>query len=451
MLNEPASSLDKHVPERRHPPTYNEHEDEERDALYTEIREAAAIVLNIHQEDFPIADDINAQRMFMLPEQSKLLVKFTGRLLMESETAYERLDLMFAQHNLLPIFRDEDGKHAVYVLQGRTTPNDGGSVLSVILFILTVFSVLAVGANMAISEIAFENPFRAAQLSDNFLRELWRGWPYASAILLILGGHELGHYFMARRHRTAASLPYFIPFPFGIFGTFGAAIRLREPMKNRKVLFDIGAAGPIAGLVFAIPIVLIGLATSRVAPITSFEGGLVEGNSVIYALSKILVFGRFLPDGSVDVAVNQLAWAGWTGLLVTGLNLIPIGQLDGGHVLYSLLGERARQFYLPVMGALLALAVLVANELLVFVFLIFFIGSVYAVPLDDITTLDTTRQRLALATLAVFFLVFVPTPLTPVASNTAQPGGGSLIWLPAVLMTLWTMRRDIRLRWPFTR
>ena len=187
---------------------------------------------------------------------------------------------------------------------------------------------------------------RRSPTSTIWCFELWRGLPYTIAILLILGSHELGHYFAARHHKLAVTLPYFIPAPFiSLIGTFGAFIQLREPMRNRKVLLDVGAAGPLTGLVFAIPILLIGLATSQVGPIQ--PGGMVEGNSLLYALAKIIVFGRFLPNGSVDVYVNQLAWAGWTGLLVTALNLIPIGQLDGGHILYSLIGERARMPVLP--------------------------------------------------------------------------------------------------------
>ncbi len=441
MLNEPASSLDDRIPDRRRVDFIAHYENPQHDALYNEIRAAVEVVLSIESEDFSL-DEQEKQRstLFMLPPNSRPLVKFGGRLLMPSETAYERLDMLFAQHNLLPIFRNEDNRHVVYVVQGRVQPNAGGIWLSAILFILTIFSVLTVGAQQAINEIAAEDRFRARQLMDNFFGEIWRGWPYALAILTILGAHELGHYFMARRHRTAASLPYFLPFPFGIFGTFGAAIRLREPMRNRKVLLDIGAAGPLAGLIFAIPILLIGLATSTVAPIT---GGYMEGNSVLYAISKILVFGRFLPDGEVDVYVNQLAWAGWTGLLVTGLNLIPIGQLDGGHVLYSFLGKRAKQFFLPIMGILIFLTLFVASELFVFVLLIFLMGNNHATPLDDITPLDEKRRRLALFTLLIFFLVFVPAPLTPVSMEATRGRplqGDDVLYLPAIMMTLWLMR-----------
>src|SRR5690606_30091955 len=138
-------------------------------------------------------------------------------------------------------------------------------------------------------------------------------------------------------------------------------IRLRQPMKNRKVLFEIGAAGPIAGLIFAIPILLYGLSTSPLAPLGP---GMVEGNSVLYAIAKFLVFGEWIPSARVDVLVNQLAWAGWTGLFVTGLNLMPIGQLDGGHILYSLIGERAKVMYYPAIAGLAALTLLTNGGML---------------------------------------------------------------------------------------
>lgn len=442
MLNEPASSLDDDHPQQPRAFIALEPQPQQRDTRYTEIRDAVESVMDIESEDFSLDDDDDKKKsLFLLTRDSQLLMTFTGRLLTDSEEAYTTLDGTFSSHDLLPIFRQEEGKHVIHVLEGRVEPAAGGGWLSLILFLSTVISVLFVGSQMAISEIASTNMPLAQSLAQDWVAQLWRGWPYATSILLILGAHELGHYFLARYHKTAASLPYFLPFPLGIFGTFGAAIRLREPMRNRKVLMDIGAAGPLAGMVFAIPIVLIGLATSQVGTI---QGGYVEGNSVLYALAKVVVFGRFLPDGTEDVFVNQMAWAGWTGLLVTGLNLIPVGQLDGGHVLYSLLGKRAKNLYYPIIGALLLLTVFVANELFVFVLLILLMGNTHAVPLDDITPLDKRRRTLALVTLGIFFLVFVPTPLTPVSVPDGGGGVNSTVWMASVgLMSVWVMRHRV--------
>lgn len=420
------------------------------DSHYSEIRQAVGSVMAITSETFALADETDRQRrnLFLLSMDSKLLMTFDGRLLMDSETAYARLDALFAPLDLLPVFRDGPGgvddsngeprpPHRVYVVQGRVQPSNGGGGLSLVLFLLTVVSVLFVGSLMAINEIGMDDPQRGAAMLNNPLPEIWRGWPYALSILLILGAHEMGHYLAARWHRTAASLPYFLPFPFGLFGTFGAAIRLREPMRNRKVLLDIGAAGPLAGMIFAVPILLIGLATS---PVETVSGGLVEGNSILYAASKIVVFGEFLPSGGQDVIVNQLAWAGWTGLLVTGLNLIPVGQLDGGHVLYALLGRYARLLYYPIVGALLLLTLLVASELIVFTLLILLMGNLHAVPLDDITPLDTRRRGVALLALLVFVLVFVPAPLQQSDVPAVPPPGEDdleFFMLPVATIWLW--------------
>jgi len=412
------------------------------DPLYDEIRAAVESVFNIHDEliEPPDTDKVRADdNLVLLPQDSQILLAYYGQMRGTAENAYAKLDRILKPHNLLPIFRpgaDATAPHTIYVVRGRVHTQGGGRWLSLFLFLATLASVLFVGTLQAASALDRTDPLQAQQIFNNLFANLWRGFPYASSILLILGAHELGHYFAARYHNTDTSLPYFLPFPFGIFGTFGAAIRLREPMRNRKVLFDIGAAGPLAGLVFAIPILLIGLLTSDTGPVTA---GLVEGNSIIYGAAKTLVFGEWLPNGEIDVYVNQLAWAGWTGLLVTGLNLIPIGQLDGGHVLYSLLGKTARRLYLPLIISLIGLTIFVANELFIFVILILLMGNNHATPLDDITPLDRPRRNLAIFTLVVFALVFVPSPLSEVTMTrgTTPNTGDGFLFQPTTLMALW--------------
>jgi membrane-associated protease RseP (regulator of RpoE activity) len=249
-------------------------------------------------------------------------------------------------------------------------------------------------------------------------------------MLLILGAHELGHYFAARYHKVPVTLPYFIPFP-SFIGTMGAFIRLKAPIKNRRALLDIGAAGPLAGMVFAVPILIIGLATSSVGPPPE-TGYYQEGNSVLYLLAKFVTQGQCLPDHSpvcqalapvtdaggggtratMDISLNQVAWAGWVGLFVTGLNLIPVGQLDGGHVSYVLFGRRARQFFWPAIVGLAVLALLTgASTWWLWIVLLFFFGRSYAQPLDDVTRLDPRRRAIAIFSLVLFFLVFVPVPI----------------------------------------
>ena len=437
-----------------HEPAIRPHE--EQDKLNSDdIHNAVEQVLAIGSERFYQQETQRPHilSLFFLSRSSRVVATYKGRLLTDSEAAFDELDALLYPHDMLPVFRQNEeadhdaAPHIIHVVLGRVKPTGGGNRLSMILLILTVLSVLFVGTLQALAEIHHDDPARAELLEQNLGREMWRGLPYAISIMLILGAHEMGHYIMTRRHKIGASLPYFLPFPFGIFGTFGAAIRLREPIRNRKILLDVGAAGPLAGMIFAVPIVLIGLATSPVNPIE--PGGFVEGNSILYALSKIITKGRFLPADGVDVYINQLAMAGWTGLLITGLNLIPIGQLDGGHILYALVGRHSRKLYYPIVLALLMLALTLATELIVFAILIMLLGNYHAVPLDDITSLGTRRRMIAFLTLVVFILVFVPMPLSPTDVNGANGASplptplpdDNLIMLPVILGTLWLSSR----------
>lgn len=431
MLNEPASSLDDQQPPL--PEAETDPHDTPDSALQQQrhaLRRMVEEVFTIETEKFPDDEAHRPDGVPILTLKSELLASFYGKLTLDSETAYAQLDAACQPLNMLPVFREEQEKQVIHIIEGRVIPEQGGGWLSLILFVMTVFSVLYVGAMMAINEIGATDLPRALELSENMTAQLWRGLPYAASILLILGAHELGHYFMSRWHGVAASLPYFIPFPISLFGTLGAAIRLREPMRNRKILLDVGAAGPLAGLIFALPILFIGLATSHVGTISG--EGLVEGNSILYALAKIITFGRFLPDGSSDVFVNQLAWAGWTGLFVTGLNLIPLGQLDGGHIIYSLVGFRARYLYYPVIISVALLAAFASPALMLLLLLLIFLGRFYARPLDDITPLDRRRRALAVFTLVVFCLVFVPIPLSQYTAEGTQIIPGSSAHLIAV-------------------
>lgn len=163
------------------------------------------------------------------------------------------------------------------------------------------------------------------------------GLPYSMSIMGILLTHEMGHFVLARRHGVNASLPYFLPLPFPPVGTLGAVIRMRDKVESRSALADIGAAGPLAGLVVALPVLAYGIHTSPVQPTTPLA--MLEGNSILYLALKYLIKGAILPGGGVDVFLSPMAWAGWVGLLVTMLNLMPIGQLDGGHIAQAYFGK----------------------------------------------------------------------------------------------------------------
>ncbi|MDX2163681.1 MAG: site-2 protease family protein [bacterium] len=442
MLPETASSLGDR------PVVRAAHRDmgDETSALHDELRQMVMRVFMIEREQFTFDEQTAVQVMrhqLLVDPNSRLSAIFEGRLLTESEPAYDQLDSLFATVDHVPVFRQDGEKQVIYAVSGRSEPKPRPVWLNWVLFLATIFSVLWVGTESAINEIAATNLEYARSLLDTFVLELWRGIPYAVAILLILGAHELGHYFAARRHGLAVTLPYFIPAPPFLlptpFGTFGAFIQLRQAMRSRKVLFDVGAAGPFMGLVFAIPIVLIGLATS---PVKQVEPGIafIEGNSLLYALAKTIVFQRFLPANGEDVFLNQIAWAGWAGLLVTALNLIPIGQLDGGHILYALIGKRARLFYYPLMGVVLLLSLRSETWILWFVLLLLF-GRMYAAPLDDITPLDPRRRIWGIVGLVVFAVTFVPEPLSAV--TIPELGDRQTVMVPIMfgLLALWTTRR----------
>ncbi|MFQ5399502.1 MAG: site-2 protease family protein [Anaerolineae bacterium] len=327
-------------------------------------------------------------------------VRFRGQFLQDPADCFDTLRSRFERHGFTPMIRREANRIALIAIPTVFDPPPSNWWVNLALFVATILSTLFVGA--------------AYEVGSTTLSQLWRGWPFSLSIMLILGAHELGHYFAARYHKVPVTLPYFIPLPsvnFSLIGTLGAFIQLKGPVKNRRALLDVGAAGPLAGMVFALPILLFGLATSEVGPLPP-GGYLMEGNSILYALAKIVVYGRMLPANGFDVSLNQVAWAGWVGLLVTGLNLIPVGQLDGGHVAYVLFGEKARQLFWPVITALGALVLLAGASMWGFwILLLFLLGRNHAKPLDDVTTLDKKRRLIAIFTLLLFFLVFIPNPL----------------------------------------
>jgi membrane-associated protease RseP (regulator of RpoE activity) len=264
------------------------------------------------------------------------------------------------------------------------------------------------------------------------------GLAFGATLMGILTCHELGHYVVGRRHGVDVSLPYFIPLPVSL-GTMGAVIRMNKPIEDRGKLFDVGAAGPIAGLVVAIPLLVIGLYLSDVAP--QKPGDFVEGNSILYALLKYAVFGRWLPGDGVDVQLHPMAFAGWVGLLVMMINLMPIGQLDGGHIAKSALGDSHEKWSarlhvaLPIIGLAVGSVMLVnaraagrdwseaisyaGNGLIPWMVWTILLGWMrrrageYHPPVGP-TLLDPTRRKLALGMLIVFVLIATPVPFRPV-------------------------------------
>lgn len=355
-----------------------------------------------------------------MPQAEKGAIEVRGRLFRRSHEVFGRWVKELREMNLLP-FMMKDAEHAdsaavrLSLTPAPPGPAPSRPVLNIVLFVLTCVSTMAVGASFG------GNPLTSARDPLQMLQ----GWPFAGTLLLILGVHELGHFFAARYHGISVSLPYFIPVPVS-FGTLGAFIRLREPVLDRRKLFDVGVAGPIAGLVVALPLLYLGLSTSE---LTHWSGSVgLEGNSLLYLGFKYLVFAEWLPDFATgrDVSVNQVAFAAWIGLLATGLNLLPIGNLDGGHVVFSLFGFKARIWNRAALAALAVLGISgfrPLQELAPFLvhigytfwlfwvwFLVLIVGSGHMVTLDMVTELDRRRRYLAYATLALFVLTFVPVP-----------------------------------------
>ncbi len=242
-------------------------------------------------------------------------------------------------------------------------------------------------------------------ISTYFVAGFW----YAFPLMAILLCHEMGHFVMSRVYGVEATLPFFIPFPFSPFGTFGAIIKMRGLIPDRKALFDIGAGGPIAGLILTFPAIYLGLKLSRIVPLDSFHHqGMILGDSLLFKTLEYLALGP-IPKG-YDVALHPMAYAGWVGLFVTALNLLPIGQLDGGHVLYALLGPKSIKVY-RVGVLLFALYALLFNpEWTLLIVLLFFFGLKHPPPLDDFTPLDTRRKVIGIIMLIIFFSSFMPSP-----------------------------------------
>lgn len=351
--------------------------------------------------------DVFATQDVTVGQRMPLTVRLRGRLLVASERAYELVASRLRALGFTTLFRREGDAEVILAVRGFVPEVRPRPWVAGVLLLATVLSVLYTGMGLGVEDVK-------ARLT------LLHGWPFAAGLLGILLAHELGHYFVGRLMGVPMSLPYFIPMPLSIFGTMGAFIRMKGPAVNRRRLLTMAAAGPLAGLVIAIPVLLIGLFLSEIRPMLPHAPpGMIifrEGNSLLYILLKMLVFGRYLPGGGEDVWLHPLAFAGWAGLFVTGLNLIPAGQLDGGHIIYTLLGKRAQSLTWLIIAVLMGLDFLnyrlygqLSWSLLAL--LIFLLGRTHAVPLDDVTELDSPRKLLAGLMMLLFVLLFVPMPV----------------------------------------
>jgi len=326
-----------------------------------------------------------------------LSVVFGGELLVSPPRALALLEERFKPYGYTPFLREEGGKVWVQALPLAEVTEAGNPMVNLVLFLATCVSTVWAGSGTL-------NPFADPQ-------RLFIGAQFAFTLLSILGTHEFGHYFTARAYGASVSLPYFIPAPPPLlFGTLGAIIRMRSPARDRNSLFDIAAAGPLAGLVVALPALWIGLGWSKVAAVPS-GGSVTFGDSLLMRFMTWLAFGP-LPPGH-DVFVHPVALAGWVGLFVTALNLFPVGQLDGGRIAYALFGARHRQISIATFLGLLALgAVTGSGNWFVWAFLLFFVmGFRHQPPLDDLSPLSPGRYAVGFFCLVLLILLIPPVPI----------------------------------------
>ena len=381
-------------------------------------------------------------------------IRLRGRLLVPSDQAYPEIAASLRQLGYTALLRRDDKSDLdVLLAVPGVMPQESSSRLwlNALLYVLTILTTLFAGTLLS-DQVPLD-----ADLAW-LVTHLWLGWPFALSLMIILTGHELGHYFAGRFYKVPVSLPYFIPLPLPPLGTMGAFIMMKGRSVNRRQMLTVGAAGPLVGFVLAVPILLLGLSLSTITAMDPGAGIMMEGNSLLYLLFKYLVFGQVLPgsgdpasvtavlseigaallaffpvDSGYDVYVHPVAFAGWAGLLVTALNLLPVGQLDGGHVLYSLVGQKARILTWPIIAALLVLGIFFWQGWLLWAGLIFFFGQSHPDPLDDVTRLDTPRIIVAVSVLLIFFLTFTPVPLRMISvESAAQPIGPDASCLAAV-------------------
>jgi len=332
-------------------------------------------------------------------------VIFRGRLLVPAATAIDLLIERFRVLGYEPMMRPGRDDVVIHALPRVRAAERPRVAVNVVLFLLTCLSTVVAGA------LSFASPTFEPFGSRSLLGQLLTGVPFAATLLTILGVHEFGHYFTARYYKASVSLPYFIPAPpFVLFGTLGAIIRMRSQARDRNSLFDIAAAGPLAGLLVAIPAIVVGLHWSMVGPLPA-GGGLRLGDPLLMRFFVYLIFGP-LPQGA-DVFLHPIAVAGWAGLLVTALNLFPVGQLDGGRIAYALFGRRHRTVGVVAFACLIGLGVFTwsVNWFVWAAVLFFLVGFHHSPPLDDVTPLTPGRRLLGFVCLALLVVLLPPVPI----------------------------------------
>jgi membrane-associated protease RseP (regulator of RpoE activity) len=294
--------------------------------------------------------------------------------------------------NLNVIFKKEEDDVAL-AFMAKPEKRESKKWVNVLLLLLTFLTTLMAGT--------FQQGLNPLVPITNLIM----GLPFSVSIMLILGSHELGHYIMAKRNNVDATLPYFLPAP-PLLGTFGAVIKMKSPIRDKNSLVEIGAAGPIVGFVFSTIVILIGLSLSKVVDVAGTQG-MMLGDSILIKLLTKLYFSD-LPEGK-DILLNPVAFAGWIGYFITALNLLPVGQLDGGHISYALIGEKSRMVGYLVFSIAVLLSFLWLGWI-VWSALFWVIGFKHPPTLDRISPLSRKHKVIGIISLVIFILTFVPAP-----------------------------------------
>ncbi len=311
------------------------------------------------------------------------------------ENKFDELRVIMLRKNLIPFVKRKNAEYVLIVVK-RQKRKYWGVYVNIILLILTILSTIWVGMGY------YTGYYGATDLPDAILG----GFLYFSLPLLtILGSHEMGHYFMARKHRIAASLPFFIPAPT-ILGTLGAFISLRDPIPDKKSLVDVGLAGPFVGFIVAIPVTIIGIILGNtIPPHVDFEA---INKYYEYQMPLIYQFiTLFIPSSGY---IHPVAVAGWVGFVVTAINLIPMGQLDGGHAARALLGEKTKYMSYAMAAFLIGMGLLYPGWL-IFGLLVILLGLRHPPPLNEVVKLDKKRIAVAITGFLLFTITFVPVPI----------------------------------------
>ena len=316
---------------------------------------------------------------------------------------FDSLRLSLSDKGYIPMLRYVKGEHIIYVIR-KSKKKEKPVWINISLLIATIVTASLTGS---ILHMGYNDIWNIPRIMDVFMPEnLFNGiLLFAFPLMSILFIHEMGHYYVSKKHGIATSLPFFIPIPpvmpsFNI-GTFGALISSRDPMPNRKALFDVGISGPIAGFIVAVPVTIIGIMYSHPAPLTEpVAGEIILGGSILFTYLSTYILN--IPLGA-PIDLSLIAFAGWVGLLITSINLLPAGQLDGGHIFRAFLGEKQKW------AGWIAVMIMVFTGW--FFFAIIMMGMQHPPPLNDATPLDMRRKLLFFIAIIILVLCYIPYPI----------------------------------------